>query len=73
MIHKSGPGKIHEVILVSKRLEFPKDDRTGTNLIVPLRMHFYRFKITLDSLKSVPDVSYVGGNRRWVLLGNVHC
>ena len=26
--------------LVSKSLKFPEDERTGTNFIAPLRMHF---------------------------------
>ena len=28
----------------------PKDDQTDSNFITPLRMYFYRSKITLDSL-----------------------
>ena len=39
-------------VVISKRLEFPCDDRRDTNFISPLNMHFQRFKSTLDSLKS---------------------
>ena len=31
-------------------------DRTGTNFIDPLRMHYYTSKSTLDNLKSVFNV-----------------
>ena len=40
------------VDVISKRLKFTLDDRTDTNLIVTLRMHIYRSKSTLDSLKN---------------------
>ena len=40
-----------EALVISKSLKFPKDDRTDTNFIAPLRMHFQRSKSTLDSLK----------------------
>ena len=36
---------------ISKSVKFPWDDRTDTNLIAPLRIHFKRSKSTLDSLK----------------------
>ena len=54
-------GKLHlnfwenhtEALVISKRLKLPWDDRTDTNLIARLRMHFYTSKSTLGSLKSV--------------------
>ena len=45
-----------EALAISKRLKFPQDDRTVTNFIAPLRMHFQRSKSTLDILKSVFNV-----------------
>ena len=41
-----------DLTVISKRLKFTLDDRTDTNLIVTLRMHIYRSKSTLDSLKN---------------------
>ena len=29
-----------EALVILKRLKFPQDDRTGSNFIAPLRMHF---------------------------------
>ena len=40
-----------EVLVISKSLKVPYDDRTDTNFIVPLRMHLQRSKSTRDSLK----------------------
>ena len=50
------PGNNTEAPVISKRLKFPLDDRTGTSFIAPLRMHLWRSKSTLDSLKRVFDV-----------------
>ena len=41
-----------EALAISKRLKFPKDDRTYANCIAQLRMHLWRPKSTLDSLKT---------------------
>ena len=41
------------IIVISKRLKLPQDNRTDTNFIAPLRMHFQRSDSTLDGLKSV--------------------
>ena len=40
-----------EALVISKSLKFPLHDLTDTNFIAPLNMHFYRSKITLNSLK----------------------
>ena len=40
-----------------------QDDRTETNFIVPLRMHFWRYKCILYKLKVF--LIHIGGNRRW--------
>ena len=42
-----------EVLLTSKRLKMPKDDRTDKNFLAQLRIHFQRSESTLDSLESV--------------------
>ena len=38
-------------LVISKRFNLPQDDRTDTNFFELLRMHFQRYKSTLDSLK----------------------
>ena len=40
-----------KALVISKSLKFPQDDRTDTNFVARLRMHFERSKSTLDSLK----------------------
>ena len=40
-----------------------QDDRTETNFIVPLIMHFWRYKCILYKLKVF--LIHIGGNRRW--------
>ena len=44
------------LVISNKRFKFLQDDRTDTNFIAPLRMHFQVSKSTLDSLKSVFNV-----------------
>ena len=53
-----------QALVISERLKLPQDDRTDTNFMGLLRMHFQRSKSTLDSLKSVFNVF-----RRKPLLG----
>ena len=45
-----------QALVISERLKLPQDDRTDTNFMGLLRMHFQRSKSTLDSLKSVFNV-----------------
>ena len=44
-----------KALVISNGLKFPQDDRTDSNFIALLKMHFYTSKIesTLGSLKSV--------------------
>ena len=57
-----------EALVILERLKLPWDDRTDTNFIAPIRMHFWISQSTLDSLKSVS--MHLEGNHRWVpLLG----
>ena len=49
-------GNNTQALVISERLKLPQDDRTDTNFIGLLRMHFQRSKSTLDSLKSVFNV-----------------
>ena len=53
-----------KTLVISERFKFPLDDRTDTNFITPLSIHFYGSKSTRDSLKSVFNVF-----RRKPLLG----
>ena len=45
-----------EALFISKTVKLPQDGQTDANFIAPLRLHFWRSKSALDSLKRLFNV-----------------